>query len=300
MTQQQFLVDDRPHEDVQAIDELFASVATYRRSKAYFELIQFIGKFTRYSPYNAFLLHVQNPKVSFVATTRQWKKRHGRLVKPDARPLVILAPRGPVAFVYDLADTEGRPLPQKLLDPFAAIGEVPPRIIERTAIGALKDGILVMNHKEFSTLQAGAAQRLVFPLMVTTKKGEVIKCPFRIDISTALAPNARYATLVHELGHIYSGHLGALKEGNMPVRSLLSDAQVEIEAETISYLVCKHMGIRSKSEEYLALKASQDIELPPVSLNTILKVAGQVLGMANHDTRLFTTGQVADNHAKNL
>ena len=55
-------------ENLAALDGLFANVSIYRRSRDFYELMQFISKFRRYSPYNAFLLHVQNPKVGFVAT----------------------------------------------------------------------------------------------------------------------------------------------------------------------------------------------------------------------------------------
>ena len=58
-------------------------------------------------------------------TPGQWRVRFGRTVNPKARPLVILAPMGPVAFVYDFADTEGEKLPRELEQPFETSGHVP-------------------------------------------------------------------------------------------------------------------------------------------------------------------------------
>jgi hypothetical protein len=46
-----------------------------------------VGRFPQYSPYNAALLHVQNPGVSFTATRRQWQDRFDRVPEPGGPPL---------------------------------------------------------------------------------------------------------------------------------------------------------------------------------------------------------------------
>ena len=66
---------------------------------------------------------------------------------------------------------------------------------------------------------------------------------------------------------------------NLPERRGLTDAQVEFEAETISYLVCRRNATQTKSEEYLALKTSENVDIPPISLDTILKVVSRIEGM---------------------
>ena len=93
-----------------ALDELFESSRTYRTSEQYVELMRFIKRFPKYSPFNCFLLHTQRPSVSYVATPNQWRKRFERTIKDGAHPLVILAPMSPVLFVFDAEDTEGKPL----------------------------------------------------------------------------------------------------------------------------------------------------------------------------------------------
>jgi hypothetical protein len=45
-------------------------------------------------------------------TARDWWTRFGRRPKPHARPLIILRSFGPVDFVYDVLDTEGKALPE--------------------------------------------------------------------------------------------------------------------------------------------------------------------------------------------
>ena len=62
---------------------------------------------------------------------------------------MILQPRGPVMFVYDVADTEplnqhSRPLPQRVTDPFAVTWHADvEKVMTRTVENAARDGIRV-------------------------------------------------------------------------------------------------------------------------------------------------------------
>src|SRR5438105_15746564 len=101
-----------------ALDELFSLARRYKSSAAYRELIEFVGRFRSYSPFNAMLVHVQMPGATFVAPAKRWIREHRRKIKPGARPIVILQPMGPVMFVFDVADTEPEkgapPLPREI------------------------------------------------------------------------------------------------------------------------------------------------------------------------------------------
>ena len=49
-------IDDEPRETkIAALDELFEASRTYRDSKRFHELIRFIGRFRKYSPFNCCL-----------------------------------------------------------------------------------------------------------------------------------------------------------------------------------------------------------------------------------------------------
>ena len=47
------------------IDELFARSIQFRNSAEYVKLINFIKRFTHYSRFNAMLVYIQNPAVTF-------------------------------------------------------------------------------------------------------------------------------------------------------------------------------------------------------------------------------------------
>jgi len=107
--------------DGSALDEVFSAVHRFRSSREYLQLLRFISRFPSYSAFSAFLLYLQNPDATYVATSGTWRKRFKRELKPGARPLLILAPMSPVRFVFDLKDTQGEafPPPDQRYDPDA-------------------------------------------------------------------------------------------------------------------------------------------------------------------------------------
>lgn len=69
------------------------------------------------------LIHIQKPGSKYVASANEWAKRFNRRIKPEARPLIILRPFGPVSFVFELSDTYGKePFPEEFLNPFKVEG----------------------------------------------------------------------------------------------------------------------------------------------------------------------------------
>ena len=94
------------------LDQLLTDSRLYRRSKDYKDLLEFVVRLKDFAPFNAMLLQVQKPGLKYAASARDWLERFGRWPKEGVRPLLIPWPFGPVALVYDVADTEGRDLPE--------------------------------------------------------------------------------------------------------------------------------------------------------------------------------------------
>jgi len=272
-------LDDPYAPDRSALNEMFRRSEQYRSSREYKKLMEFIARFPRYSPYNCALLFIQNPEVTYTATPNQWQKRFQRRVKPGARPLLILAPNCPVLFVYDLADTEGEALPEAWQNPFEVRGRLDHSLWQKTIENCRRDGIFVNSSANFNFLHAGTAFRLRGSNQLLPER-PVQPFDFLIAISKDEDLPARYATLAHELGHIYSGHLGSREGDNWPDRRTLTRNQEEVEAESIAYLVCHRRGIATRADEYLALYFNEDCQMPEISLETILKVATRIERMA--------------------
>jgi len=135
-------MSEQKKENENALDKLFQEVSRFQNGKELDGIFQFIKKFNNLAPFNAFLLHVQKPGSQYVATASDWRLKFNRRIKPEARPLVILWPFGPVSFVFELSDTEGEePFPEELLNPFKVKGVLPANVNNRLRQNLIRYGI---------------------------------------------------------------------------------------------------------------------------------------------------------------
>lgn len=224
------------------IDQLIADTELYDTAERQQELLKFVTRFRRMAPFNAMLLHVQKPGVSHVASARDWRERFGRKPKQDARPLLIMRPFGPVDLVYDLQDTEGRPLPDSAFA-FPATGPVTEGwLVEASA--RLADLDIHCTAVDKGDLQAGYVQ-------LTKPRGPKLRHVYRLALNSNHTAATRFVTLAHELGHLLLGHLGEDPKRRVRDRSMKSHAVKEVEAETVAYLVALRHGVKPRSESYL-------------------------------------------------
>jgi hypothetical protein len=111
------------------LDTLLSDSRLYHSSADYKALLDFVVRLRNFAPFNAMLLQVQKPGLTYAASATEWWTRFGRKPKQGARPLLILWPFGPVALVYDVADTQGKELPQDVAA-FIAHGPIGETAIE--------------------------------------------------------------------------------------------------------------------------------------------------------------------------
>ena len=284
-----------------ALDDLFHNAAHYRSSAALHDLLRFVARFRFYSPFNAMLVYTQMPGATFVASAHRWEAEYGRRVTAVARPLVILQPMGPVMFVFDVADTEpvpdARRLPLDVTDPFEVLSGDIGAELETTVENAKRDGILVegcaAGSQYAGSIRPAPPGTLRF--QVRTRRGspptfvEVLR-RYHILLSGTLSREARYATLVHELGHLYAGHLGTPNPAWWPDRQGLVLPVAEFEAEAISFLVCARKGIATSSDRYLSGYLGTHTEAPRVSLDCIMRAAGLIEQMGREPLKARTLG----------
>jgi hypothetical protein len=264
-----------------ALDELFALARKYNSSDAYLELMRFVGRFRFYSPFNAMLIHAQMPGAHFVCTALRWRRDYRREMKIGARPIVILQPMGPILFVFDVSDTaplpNARPMPIRVEHPFQVRSGKIGRQLALTIENAKRDGVRVSECADGSQ-RAGSIQRSAAGqhLEFTTAKKRMprstqIPLWFELLLNSSHSAETRYGTLVHELAHLYCGHLGTPNGRWWPDRQNLSNAIREFEAESVSYLVCTRLGIETASEAYLAGYVRKCPSTPSISLDRVMK-----------------------------
>jgi hypothetical protein len=259
-------------EDCQsAIDQLFIDAMNDRGESAFDEFIDFAIRFSNLAVYNAMLVRIQCPGAGAVATRRKWNAI-GREIKPGATPIVILRPFGPVEFVFEQSDTEGADIRGEKQSSLFADGEISEQTFNAVVAAAKKNRVLVEHTPNYGALLAGTAQG--YKMLPDAKSG--VK-----DISYSVLLNAnhdlptRFATMAHELGHVYCGHIGGDIKGRWAPRIGLPHELVELEAEAVAFLVCQRNGVTSRSREYLS-QLIRKADLGAVSMYAIYEAANRV------------------------
>jgi len=248
-----------------SLDDLFTRSRRLRQSSKFREAVEFVAKFREYSPFNNMLVYAQNSLATHFATANHWQKSFGRSIKEEARAMVILAPRGPVLMVYDIADTAGPPLPERLRVPTQTSGRFNPALLERTVKNCERDQIQVLR-QPMGEMHGGFA----------THRARESGWKMRVSLRADLQDGAAYAVLCHELAHIYLGHIGADRDGWWPFRVNMSESVAEIEAESAAHIVCARAGLRNHSAEYLSNFVEDSDDLDAISIDLISRVAGRL------------------------
>jgi hypothetical protein len=274
-----------------ALDDLTSRALAYRTGPELKALFDFMRRFPHIAPYNAMLLHVQNPGIGYALQARFWERGYHRRVRPGARPYVILQTMGPVAFVFELSDTEPIDpafdlVPEIVENPFPAKGQPPAGALQRLIAGCLKVRIVVQD-QDFATNRAGNVIRLW-------------DATFGITLNSKHTEAQRIGTIAHELGHVFCGHLGTVEEGFWPDNSNAPEDVREFEAEAVAYLVTDRLGLDIGSHKYLAGYLSDASEpLPNSSLDTVLKAVGKIEEMLRGTFRVRRSQRTKAAYARN-
>lgn len=258
------------------IDELLHRSWKHKDSKEFFKFFDFIAKFHHYSRFNTMLVYLQNPDVTFFGGASYWKKKFNRIIKEDARAYLMLAPMSPVMMAYDVMDTEGKDSPEEFLknglgsNPFEVKGKIDPIVLENAIAVAFSYGIKVIA-KPLSFFKGGH--------ITTIRSGKL-----EIVLNESNSAEENLAVLIHELAHLFLGHTGhkqiSLNNSDKKVklldRTTLSTTGEELEAESVSFLLCKKLGLETRGAEYIAAYIKTKDDLIKFSYETVIKMADKI------------------------
>ena len=294
------------------LDRLFDEARRYRNCEEYQKMLEFVAKTKWLGAYNATLVETQLPTARYALSAWEWKKKGWR-PRHMARPLVILNHR-PVGFVFDVSEIEEDPKwiassrPTKddiykdainqLAHPFVAEGKIREEFFEGVcramawhgvyyepvdAAGSRYAGDIRIEDREEPKLTLMYRKRLY-----RWRAGFVITVVNSQDLAT------RFATLCHELGHLFCNHLPCplhwtasrtthsqeAAEESRKTKTCwenrdLSETVKEIEAEAVSYLVCMRLGLKASSPNYLSNHV-KDIVPREVSTEKIMRAVDMI------------------------
>src|SRR5207247_969160 len=148
----------------------------------------------------------------------------------------------PVMLVYDLDQVDGAPLPEELERFASFVGEWDENWLAFAVENAAQHDRIRVDFKVLSSTLAGFA---------TFAHGSA-EWKQRIAIHDQLDGPSQFGVLCHELAHIYLGHLGSDSDYWWPSRSNLTRNAVELEAESVAFLVTMRLGLQGSSRAYVS------------------------------------------------
>ena len=192
-------------------------------------------------------------------------------MKRDARPLVVLVPFGPVGFVYDVLDTEALPgAPELPRDAFAlpAVGDVTKAKLAAVMAAVEGAGIQIVE-VDTGDRHAGRITRRFL------RDGAAL---LTLRVNRNHPPATRFATIAHELGHLYLGHLDADAKRRIPNRRHVPGRMREIEAESVAWLVASRHGVQLATDAYLSafMKVDDEPIGRTLDVDRVMRAAGAV------------------------
>ena len=130
---------------------------------------------------------------------------------------------------------------------------------------------------EYGDALAGHIQRPEHDLKVINQPTQEKEKPiYLIRLNKNHDSNVQFATLAHELAHLYLGHLGTDKFLKIPERLNKSLNAKELEAESVCYIVCHRNNVKPNSEAYLTDFVGDKLQAEDMDLYALLKAAGQI------------------------
>ena len=263
----------------------------------YRNYLRTMSRFHNYSLNNQALIHLQRPDATLVAGYNRWRDKFSRHVLRGEKGITIIAPtpykkkieqekldpdtRLPIldadgkivteekeieipmfrpVKVFDYAQTDGKPLPERVASPVANL------------TGSVE------NYEAFME-----ALRRSSPVPVEVK-------PLSADVDGYFSPKSQSITLregmsevqtvsaaVHEIAHAKLHNYGLQQAAERKAKSRNTE---EVEAESISFMVCAYFGIETGANSFGYVATwSKNAELPGfrASLDTISKTANGII-----------------------
>jgi hypothetical protein len=260
------------HEMRSQLDQLLDDARMYKSGPDYLALLEFVSRMPTFAPFNAMLLNVQRPGLTYAATPKHWWEKFGRYPKEGARPLLVMHPFGPVAIVFDIQDTEGKPVPESAWA-FTAQGKIEAREIE-----SLMNSAAALN---VMTTLVDAGDGSAGSIRVTEQSTNKKPGQYRMHVNRNHPPPVQFGTFIHEMAHLCLGHLGPDRKQQIPDRRGVCSVQRELEAESVSYLVSKRRGIKPNSLPYLSQFFRDDAPAKRPDSYEVMRVTGRLERLFN-------------------
>lgn len=302
MAEKQSYVEQNKARLKEITDSIETGIRELFQSDKYRQYLSTMSRFHRYSVNNVMLIHMQKPDATHVAGFNKWRDNFGRNVRKGEKGIKIIAPTPykkkieeakldpdtklpmldvdgnaimeektiqipmyKVVSVFDVSQTEGKPLPE----------------LAETLTG---------NVQEYEAFLEALKRASPVPVRIEPMghdmDGYFSASEQRIAIREGMSQVQTVSAAVHEIAHSKLHNYqkeqeqAALENEAAPPVPRKSRETEEIEAESISYAVCAYYGVETGANSFGYLASwSKDKELSALreSLETINKTSSGLI-----------------------
>ncbi len=251
------------------------------------DLLDQAANLRQHKLFNAFLASLQRPHADYLLQSHDWEERWRRRIRPGEHPIVLMVPFGPVGFYFDVSQTEeaqgARKLPARFENPYrmdhiqdagAALAALRARV--------LLDGVRVneapLGHRFAGHIRLATGGFHEVPVRVRQQMViERLPVRFEVTLNRNYTVTEQLATLTHEIGHLYCGHLGAKKSDWWPDRTGKDEAMREYEAESAARLVFRRIAPDATLPEHLEQYFAPGEPVPDAGWGRVVGAADRIL-----------------------
>jgi len=299
----------------EATEQLEAGIKDFFSSGNFQDYLNVMSRFHTYSYSNSIMIAMQKPDATLLAGYSGWQKKFERHVKPGEHGIKIFAPapvkvqiererkdpetdlpeldengdpvmetveiktpKFKVVTVFDVSQTDGKPLPDLGIDELTGNVE---------------------NYEQFfEALNRTSTVPISFEPMDSETNGYYSPAEKRIAIREGMSEVQTIKTTIHELAHSRLHDFDRSKP--VDTENKKDRNTKEVEAESIAYVVCQHFDIDTSDYSFGYVATwSANRELPELkaSLQTIRDAAASLI---NEIEQNFSEIQKEQEHQQNI
>lgn len=290
------MAENRNAQQVREItDKLEQGIKELFESERFKEYLRTMSKFYNYSFNNTLLIAMQKPEATYVAGYASWQRNFDRQVMKGEKGIKILAPAPYKAQVEcekldpktqkPILDADGKPVTETVEVLRPAFKVVSVFDVSQTDGKELPDIIVdelkgtVENYEAFfDALKQESPVPISFEDIPGGAKGFFSPVESRIAIQESMSEIQTVKTAIHEIAH---AKLHAFKPDEKAAPEDKKDRHTkEVEAESVAYTVCQRYGIETSdySFGYIAgWSSGKETKELKSSLDTIRKTAAEMI-----------------------
>ena len=274
-------------------DKLERGLTELFNSESYKNYLSTMSKFHNYSFNNTLLIAMQKPEASLVAGYKAWQKNFERHVNKGEKAIRILAPtpykikeeRDKIDPVTQeiMLDRDGNPQKEEVeitIPAFCAVSVFDVSQTDGKQIPELEAKELLSEVERYQDMIHAVEAVSLVPIemeeIAGESKGYFDREARRIAVQENMSESQTLKTMIHEVAHSMLHN----KEVEQDEQARKDRNTKEVEAESIAYTVCQHLGVDTSEYSFgyiVGWSSGRDTKELKSSMDTIRRTASELI-----------------------